>query len=356
MAQIVFRGYWSEDWQKEIPKGIFGTKPDEVFKKPLGKFLNKLTEWQKKKGELIELKFTVDVHYKKRTIEQNNLLFALYTVEANELNAGMKGNRKQMVSVYELYEEDLKKHARIIPVILDPLQAMYIRREYKIVKEEQSADGKIILYLMVSTSKMTTVEMAEWIDMVFNRIASMGCTVTNPAQIQDYWVQWRRFLNDSQVVLHEQPMTEAEYKALNPICEAHGSDCYLANGGGSLFHINAVGMGGNAEASKGFPSNWLHTCDTAHMLWHNNGIENFLKLFPHLAYKINTAMKRDYEPEEKTEEEKTTEQGLLLFQDQVSTEIEETEPVKEEQGSKCIACGTIVIGDNSCPCGGLGFF
>ena len=298
MPSITFRGFWSEAWQKDfkVPRGYLLVKPVETYIRPLGAMLKKLTTWQNKKEELRELKFTLEIHYKKRTLDQNALMWSLYHIEANELNGGMKGGR-EMVTTEQLYENDLKEHAPRLTISVPVYQAEYIRREYRIASEEivdnSAIEKNVKLHILLSTSHFDTRQMAEWIDMLFNRIAENGVTVTNPGEIQDYWVQWRQHLNDNKILLHEEKITQNDYKALNPICEAHGADCFLGNGGGSLHHIKARGMGGNPEDVKEYPSNWLHLCDPAHMELESQGVESFVKKYPHLKYKIYTALKRD---------------------------------------------------------------
>ena len=146
-----------------------------------------------------------------------------------------------------------------------------------------------------SSSKFNTKEMVVWIARIFNRLAYNGVGVTNPGEIQNYWHQFKEYVNENKITIHDSILTQAEYKALNPICEGCGE--YIADGSGELAHIRAIGMGGDRtkEPKRNYSSNWLHLCRECHGdIWHGKGAYEFLKLFKHLTYKVNTALNREY--------------------------------------------------------------
>lgn len=293
MALIKFTANWSKDWQGKMPKGYLLLKPKEIYHKKMAIVLNKLNEIQNKKEELKDIDVTIEIHYKKRTLDQNSLMWALYSIEANELNAGMKGSKEHMFTSQELYENDLQNEAPKFKMQIKEEMLNVMRSEYRIIDIQDYKDGTKIVTCILTTSKFNTKQMAEWIDMIFNRMAINGVTVTNPGEIHNYWVQWRQCLNDNQIILHDDILTGAQYKALNPICEATGD--YIGNGTGQLCHIKARGMGGNPEQEKDYASNWLHLTNEAHIeIQHVKGWSHFLKIFPHLNYKVETALRREY--------------------------------------------------------------
>lgn len=308
MAIIKFPGNWSEEWQKifKVPKGYILIKPKPVSKKNIGIALRKLSDIQNKKKKLKDIDFTFEFHYKKRVLRQNNLMWALYEIEANEHNGNQEGHPEQMVTTQQLYDQDLLTYAPTMTMNIKKDYKDLIKSEWKILREKEvlNENKELIGYrveVIISTSKFNTKQMAEWIDRIFNRLAYNGVSVENGADIQNYWRKWRQYLNDSRIVLHDEIMTADEYKALNPICEATG--VYIGNKGGHLVHIKARGMGGNQEAYKDFNSNWLHLCPEAHSVpsdpdvtaQHQYGWSEFIKQYPHLKYKIETAMKRSYD-------------------------------------------------------------
>jgi hypothetical protein len=350
MPVMTFICKWSEGFQEGVPRGLWAVKPDAAYTKSFAAVLNKLKEWQHKTGELRELKITVEYHYRKRTIDQNSLLWALYTVEANEMNAGMSGGKTQ-VRPEELYEADLLEYAPRVHITVSAGQAVYIRQVYRILEEKETAGG-VILTAMITSSKFDTRQMAEWIDRIFNRLADHGVSCTEPGQIQQYWVEWRQHLEDQKIVLHETPMTAEAYKTLTPICEAHGANCYLGQGG-DLSHIQARGMGGNPEAGKQMPSNWLHLCRDAHREWHDHGSDKFVTKYPHLKYKVLTALKRDYDPPSATPAGQEQAQSTQEVKSPAPAEETSDKGLFEDQ---CQYCGRVLEPGETCECRDLDIF
>lgn len=301
MATIKFIGYWAKQWQQKfkIPKGYILIKPKDIYLKNLLNKFNILYNFQEKKKELRELDINIEYHYKKRTIDQNNLLWALYEIESNEMNAGMSGDIKQNISTTELYENDLLTYAPRIIIKTSANELSFLKSQYRIEKENQIKDekGNIKYYeitAILSTSHFTTIQMAKWIDRIFNRMAFNGITCTNPSEIHDYWIKWRQSLSDEKIILHDEVLIGDEYKSLNPTCEATG--IFIGNGTGHLCHIQARGMGGDIIGDKDYSSNWLHLCQEAHIqTQHQKGWIHFLKLYPHLKYKVETALRREYQ-------------------------------------------------------------
>ena len=300
---ITFTFTWCEAFQKGIPKGFFALKPDPVYHKTMKIYLNKLTEYQKNKGELKEQKARFEYYYQKRSDVQNRLYWSLRTIQANEMNAGKKG--KGMVTAEQLHEDYLKEYGereiiitqrknlsryltdyRVESVVVDlekiPIHE-FLERKIQIDDREY-----IKIQFIRGTSKMNTKEMALVIEQVFDEIWETG--VEESGDIHNYWVEWSQYLNDNKIVLHDEMMSREQYKAKKKMCEACGS-----NPGQQLAHIQAVGMGGKEEFEKNHPSNWLHLCNDCHIEdSHRTGWNDFMKRFKHLRYKIKTALNRDY--------------------------------------------------------------
>jgi len=334
MPTVKFTGKWSAEEQAayEVPKGYLLVKYDQRYRKAIGEAFLKLDSYQKKKRAKVteekgtaspddwqrELAVTIEFHYRKRTVDQNALMWALYEIEANEHNAGQLGHSNQMVKPMELYENDLYEWGEREIIETKRKNLAYYRDKYRVIKsvsvkgQEYSVDEllqigmtddeRIKIKAIRSTSMLNTKEMARWIDGLFNRIAHNGLNVTEPAEIESYWQKWRQSLNDEKIQLHDEVMSQKAYKLINPICEACGK--YIGERG-DLAHIKAIGMGGDRTKSpeKNYASNWLHLCPECHrIVWHEDGVGEFLKLNPHLRYKVETALKRDYpainEPEQ----------------------------------------------------------
>ncbi len=328
MAKIKFIANWTSIWQIHTKKGFISLKPQKFYIKPLTEIFKKLKNYQLKQYEkmkkqknikdikyedwLKDLEITIEYHYRKRTLDQNALMWALYEIEANEMNAGMKGHKDQNITSMKIYLNDLNEYGEEEIITTKRKNLGYYLSEYRIIKsvvyndteydietfKKQIIhdDAQITLYVIRSTSKFNTKEMANWIDRIFNRIAHNGVNVTQPGDILHYWQNWKKYLNDEKIILHDEIMTQTEYKSYQPICEGCGK--FIGNGSGQLAHIKAIGMGSDrtAEHKKNYTSNWLHLCFDCHnKIWHQQGIRKFLKLFEHLTYKVNSALRRDYE-------------------------------------------------------------
>lgn len=330
MPKIRFVGTWSSFWQKEhqIPRGFLLIKYKNNYRKSLGTVLMKLDDYQEKKhkaliekGEqcveddyLQDLEFDLEYHYRKRNLDQNALMWSLYEIESNEMNGGQKGHKDQTVKAMDLYLADLEEWGERETITTRRKNLSYYLDEYKIIeavvldnakemsvqdciKINMDSNDRITLRVIRGTSKLNTKEMAQWIDRIFNRMAYNGVQVTNPGDIENYWLKWKQHINDNKIVIHDTIMTQKEYKDFNPICEACGK--FIGNGTGELAHIKAVGMGGNYtnEPYKNYSSNWLHLCSIPchREIWHGKGVKQFLKEFRHLVYKVNTALNRDYD-------------------------------------------------------------
>jgi hypothetical protein len=284
MAKISFIGNWSAEWQKlyEVPKGFLLVKPQQSYIKAIGEGLKKLNADQVKKSALRDMDVTFDIHYMKRTMDQNALLWALYEVEANEMNGGQSGKADHNVTAEEIYDNDLKEYAPRIEMFVGAGEYHWIKTEYRLIEVEKydKARDKYYLKVIVTTSHFNTIQMANWINRIFNRVASVG--VINGNDIRNYWLKWRNHLNTEKIVLHED-LTEDEYRANNLICEACGSGQGL-----QLAHIRA---GHHPEEHKAW--NWLILCNDCHTgIQHSKGFSELLKIAPHLKNKIENALKK----------------------------------------------------------------
>lgn len=275
MAKISFVGNWSSEWQKDILTGIIGLKPFESYKKAIGAELKKLDADQKKRGELRDIEVKIDINYRKRTLDQNALLWSLYEIEASE----------QDKPAIEIYNDDLMEFAPRIEMFVDPESYQWLKTEYRLIEKEKydKARNKWYVVVILTTSHYNTVQMAKWIERIFNRLAVIGVTSSN--DIRDYWLKWRGFLDSEKIVLNE-GLTKDEYRVNNPICEACGSGQDL-----QLAHIRA----GHHE-TEDQAWNWLILCHECHIvIQHSKGFYVLIKKFPHIKNKVESALKKTLE-------------------------------------------------------------
>jgi hypothetical protein len=338
MPKLKWTAYWSLLWQKKynLPKGFFLCKIDPFYHERLVKAMLQVEDLQAENAKklltsgkgnsvtayvdsLIPLEMETVFHRRKRTLDQNALLWALYEIEANVMNGGQKGHKDQMVTKDELYLADLDEWGERETITTRRKNLGYYLSEYRIIEAVILEDGKeipveaviesnmskddlITLRVVRGTSKFDTREMAVWIEGVFNRLAYNGVPLEDSSKIEDYWKKWNDHLNTEKIIIHDDVLTHEEYKSLKLKCEGCGA--YIGDGSGQLAHIKALGMGADRkkEPTRNYTSNWLHLCIDCHIgTQHQKGWNEFLKKCNHLRYKVKTALNRDYEPLEEIE-------------------------------------------------------
>lgn len=271
-----FLAYCCKSWQQI--NNFLVLKPDQIYQKNLNIFLDKLEKAQLKKNELKELSITIEYHYQKRTLDQNALMWWLYHV----LEAETGTNAEQ------LYKSDILEYADRTEIKIKSEYYDYYKSQYRFIEIEKpiAENEKITHYymkLIESSSHMNTVQMAKWCNMLIIRLAEIGISDEHQAAIFNKLNQWQNFLNDQKIILYSDT-TEDQYRKMHPLCEA----CFTwIKTGGELAHIKSKGAGGSDQMF-----NRLHLCNNCHIqTQHKKGWGHFTKLFPHLEYKINKALK-----------------------------------------------------------------
>ncbi len=301
---------WTAQWQAEykIPKGFILLRYDGRYRRNVATALMKLDEFQKKKLQvsytlqdfedaLRPIDMTLDIHYKKRSLDQNALMWSLYEIEANELNGGRKS--ADMETPQHIYDMDMEDFAPRITgtVSLDGIE--YLKRQYTMVTIDPQSVGPTManVTIYVTSSHWNTREMHGHLEMIFDRLSTAGVDLKSTADLSHYWLEWQAAMNEQKIVLHDDLYTVAEYKELVKNCEACGRAVWHDSIGSSVAHIKAVGMGGHRE-NKYHGSEIMHLCDIpCHQKFDNGkGRDKSLKEWPHLTYKISTALNRDYGP------------------------------------------------------------
>ncbi|MBE3087997.1 MAG: hypothetical protein IMZ71_02620 [Chloroflexi bacterium] len=302
MAKAKFQAKWTSAWRKEygLPKGFVAFKVDERYWLPLGRALGALGKKQQEKGELVSLDVTLDIHYARRSLSQNALQWSLYDVTVLVMNGGIADPEKAWTPE-KLYEQDMLDFAPTFPlttkasVVADLREMVSIRRVTPI---EGTGGEMVVCDIIVTSSHWTTVRMAEHIEMLFNRLASMGTNVQTSADILKFYMDWQDHLDKEKIVLHDEVVSQAEYKALHPTCEATGEFIGptqgAPHGSGELHHISTRGSGVTMLPEKAKASDWLHLSKSAHAVWEqpDGGVEAFLKLAPHLTFKVRRVLKQ----------------------------------------------------------------
>jgi len=135
----------------------------------------------------------------------------------------------------------------------------------------------------VSTTALNTAEFAVYMEKVINVAAGLGLDV------YESYLEWHGWL-----AAHENPLAgtyadDDDYRRRHPVCEFCGADIewegrYL-RGQGELMHGRSVGAGGADE-----DTNRIHSCVADHREQHAGGWEKLVELYPHMEYRIKTAL------------------------------------------------------------------
>lgn len=215
---------------------------------------------QKQPTADIVLSNDVSKWYKKRTLDQNALMWSLLTILAHEVY-----NNKNLKDV--LYEDMLDLYA---PKLISPWTG----------KERN-----------ITSSKMNTVQMAVLIEGIFNELALQQIDVNTSQDIRKYWIEWRNWRGKQKV----DPLSKTykdlqDYKQRVNYCEACqawlfvGTEKYC----GHMAHIVSSGSGGSDEVW-----NRLHLCVEHHLYCqHQQGWSTLLEEFPHLKWKVDKAVEK----------------------------------------------------------------
>ncbi|HSA75409.1 MAG TPA: HNH endonuclease signature motif containing protein [Candidatus Nitrosocosmicus sp.] len=251
-----------------------------IERKKLIDYMAKSKQQMKKNGspELLEsdrllIDFDWKIHKPKRSLTANNLHWALLTILA-----------------FEIYQENDPKwvnmlHEEILELYAPKVFAKLLNKEVP----KRSSD-------------MDVSEFNRLIEGDFYELASNGISVSNPQEIESYWNQWYTWRGKQEVdPLEKTYLGIDDYRRRVSMCEA----CKKYLGGeerGSIAHIISRGAGGCDEAW-----NILRLCDEHHtgiggveydviifdklIAQHKTGWQIFLDSFPHLAWKVNKALK-----------------------------------------------------------------
>lgn len=272
MAKI--RGQGKLNWQR-TGGGALSIDVDRSYLPIFREALQRLKQFEDRRREKdpsydgAELDFLIEVHYKKRTLNMNRLMWALLEIRAHEYNA---------------------QRTRSFAVLRD---AEYFYQLYLQLYAPRETDPDTGVEVIRTSSKFSTLEMGEFIDHILDDLAELS--VTDPADIETYWRESRQKLNDDGALPEDKIMTIKEYRANVKRCEACGKLLYdeygepTESGGGSVAHISAIGMGGPRPGhvhSRGV----MLLCDADHAAYDNGkGDADFIEQYPWLQYKIESA-------------------------------------------------------------------
>ncbi len=250
-------------------------KPDRPLMMPfLKKYLAKASDKaikekrDRKTDDLPILTFNFAFWYKKRTLDQNALYWALLNILAYE--------------IYGEFHHEEEIHEEILAIYSPRVEGVITKRP---VPKRSKA--------------LNTFEFSRLIEGVFKELAEHGVEMDSAGKIIQYWREWNTWRGTVGDPLHGSYKDMAEYRERVPYCEA----ClkYLGpENPGSIAHILSKGAGGTLD-----DWNVFHLCDACHTglgldsqlqfdkpaVQHMHGWGEFLAKNPHLLWKWDKAHK-----------------------------------------------------------------
>lgn len=230
-----------------------------------------IAEWRKREEGAILVTFRVPTA--QRSLSQNALHWPLASIICYETTGTFEKDQVELVhdGILERYAE------RYGTWVINPLTGKrQARRSHKFSKPE----------------------FTQLIEMDFAILSEIGVhSVENGEQVRGYFLEWQNWRGKQKV----DPLTHAslaEYDERVPYCEA--CLCPLAKGEGQLAHIVSAGAGGDTRPvteedveDRQRVWNRVKLCSRDHIfLDHQNGDEELIGNYPHLAYRVNRARKR----------------------------------------------------------------
>lgn len=137
-------------------------------------------------GRPVRLTLSVAPYRRRRSDQQNRMMWALLTIMASAYNGGRTGG----VTAEDCYLEMLERYGARVDYLEAPVAALPILREnYRVVHVvELLDDNRCTVKCSAGSSSFTTDQMAQLIDGIFDRLAEMG---VNDAEVTGYWREWR---------------------------------------------------------------------------------------------------------------------------------------------------------------------
>ena len=316
-----FQAAWDRDWQKRfaVPRGHLLLRVDTRYSKSVAKFLVGVQSRQMKRRalltdkprenptepETIPLDVSIELHYRTRTLDQNALMWSLYEIISNEQNGDVRVVG-EMVTAEDLYEQDMKEIAPTVTVEIEATAVEALRQLAPVKRVDPiEGTGMVVATIVLTSSHWNTLQMAKHIESLFYRVAVFGVSLDSGADVKHYWIKFREYLSDQEIVLYRIDMNEAEYREATPYCEACGE--FVGDGTGHLDHIATRG-GVQWSEEKRDPRDWFHLCASCHVFGgfddpletgdqskHGGGIESFVRKNKHLRKKAESALRRNLE-------------------------------------------------------------
>lgn len=137
-------------------------------------------------GKPLRLTLTVERYRKKRSLEQNRMMWALLTIMSDAYNAGQGGGMTPEACYIQMLEEfGLEYYFLEIPQKALPA----VRQAFKLVYVvELLNNDRCTVKASMGSSSFSTAQMTDFINRIFDRLAEMG---VNDPNVTACWMEWQ---------------------------------------------------------------------------------------------------------------------------------------------------------------------
>lgn len=134
------------------------------------------------------LVLTLDRHRKRRSLDQNRMMWALLEIMANAQNGGRTGG----VTAWDCYLDMLEKYGARYEYLQCTKEAFpALKNMFRAIKviEEREKDT-VMCKAYIGSSQFTTAEMTQMIDGLFDELAALGVEDDDEARyLREEWIR-----------------------------------------------------------------------------------------------------------------------------------------------------------------------
>lgn len=244
-------------------KGIVVKQYEAADREQVKAFLQNLKSKEGKEWKDRLLVDTTELYYKRRSLEQNSLMWALLTILS-----------------MEVYQD--KTHPDVL--YQDMLNATAPREVSKLTGND---------YVIKTSSKQTTIEFSRGVEWIIQQLMDIGFSFTEETDFIRYWNDWQDWRSEQKT----DPLT-GTYKSIEDYrekvcyCEACLIGIKPKSGDGHMAHIVSKGAT-NIQLNVDDLWNFIHLCTKCHIgIQHQNGWKKLLRKSPHLLWRVNAAREK----------------------------------------------------------------
>lgn len=194
------RGYLLLEIEDEY-RAKMGEEVQKIVKRQSDKLADAVSKWNSVPPEqrgpepvyrdfLLDLELDMEIHYRKRTVDQNALMWVLYEIEANYLNNcptyqnGYWSNRLpgNVITPMMIHDDDVEIYCERQRYQIWRKDKFAFTRSMELgemgrvvnVRDIEGSPDKLAVDVVKTTSFMTTVEMSQWTKRIVDRIVDNG--------------------------------------------------------------------------------------------------------------------------------------------------------------------------------------